>query len=513
MTTEPKDSGKDIKLGLNRRKKYLIFNSKEKSGSYCDTKPQLKIKQKQGSGRELFLRLYNLIQEYSAQTKKSPIYHSYKFTKDFVLWVENLQSISDDARQNLLKKWDYLTEQIPYIRLEDIRRIVEDKRGGELISTNYIGSKGKLKVRCANSHVFSVTRSNLKLGHWCRKCARIESNLKQIRRKFEEIRVIVEDQRGGKLHSNKYINTFAKMKVECVKNHIFQITPHKIKQGQWCRKCAGLERGTIEDIRKIVEGKWAGKLHSTVYINAHTKLKVQCINGHLFKITPHQLKQGKWCGVCAGNRRGTLEEIRKIVEDQRGGKLLSTNYINNRTKVKVQCMNEHMFEIIPSDLKQGHWCAECNIWWSERICRKVFEEIFDVKFPRKRPKWLLNNRGNLMELDGYNETLALAFEYQGIHHYKFNLYFHKNLRNYYRRLENDKLKEELCEKNGVRLIQVPYKISYNQIPEFIFNFCRKNRIQYVNTSIDIRKLINYVYREKSFNKNKKNKQNQIEDYI
>jgi hypothetical protein len=88
-------------------------------------------------------------------------------------------------------------------------------------------------------------------------------------------------------------------------------------------------------------------------------------------------------------------------------------------RIVERCADGHEWEAQPSDVKGGHWCPECTIHVSERICREMFERIFDKKFPKRKPKWLLNpDTGKKMELDGFCKELNLAFEYQGQHHYK-----------------------------------------------------------------------------------------------
>jgi hypothetical protein len=62
-----------------------------------------------------------------------------------------------------------------------------------------------------------------------------------------------------------------------------------------------------------------------------------------------------------------------------------------------------------------------------------------------------------MELDGYCEELKIAFEYNGIHHYKPH---ENNFRGgnamFQRTIENDALKTKLCAERGVTLVVIPY---------------------------------------------------------
>ena len=65
----------------------------------------------------------------------------------------------------------------------------------------------------------------------------------------------------------------------------------------------------------------------------------------------------------------------------------------------------------------------------EKECRKVLENLFNKPFSKSRPDFLRNpvTGGNFnLELDCYNQELSLAVEYNGIQHYKYVPYFHRN---------------------------------------------------------------------------------------
>ena len=59
-----------------------------------------------------------------------------------------------------------------------------------------------------------------------------------------------------------------------------------------------------------------------------------------------------------------------------------------------------------------------------------------------------------MELDGFSETLKVAFEFQGVQHYKD--FAHIWERDFSWSQERDQQKRDLCKANGVHLIEIPY---------------------------------------------------------
>jgi len=61
-----------------------------------------------------------------------------------------------------------------------------------------------------------------------------------------------------------------------------------------------------------------------------------------------------------------------------------------------------------------------------------------------------------MELDGYSESLGLAFEYQGIQHYELCPWLHKTQQAFEAQKQRDQEKRELCKAHGVTLIEVPW---------------------------------------------------------
>lgn len=112
-----------------------------------------------------------------------------------------------------------------------------------------------------------------------------------------------------------------------------------------------------------------------------------------------------------------------------------------------------------------------NISKGEQICKDILNELYpNYKFTKLRPDWLKNDltQKNL-ELDMYNKTLKIAVEFNGKQHYEFIPYFHNDIETFEKQKQRDRLKEEKCNQNNIKLICVPYYLNNNEIKEFIKN--------------------------------------------
>jgi len=232
----------------------------------------------------------------------------------------------------------------------------------------------------------------------------------------------------------------------------------------------------LKEFQEIAEGK-GGECLSPEYKNSKSKLKFRCQRGHEFEAIPNDVKiKHSWCPTCAGKEKLTLKEFQDIAKE-RGGECLSPEYKNCDTKLRFRCKRGHEFEAVANDVKtKDHWCPICLEKTGERIARSLFEAIFNKDFKKARPEWLKNSEGHQLELDGYNDELKLAFERQGIQHYKFPTYFHKTIRRFISQLSNDQEKGELCETHGITLIEIPYGIEYDEYQHYIIKQCKEKGI-------------------------------------
>jgi len=229
-----------------------------------------------------------------------------------------------------------------------------------------------------------------------------------------------------------------------------------------------------------------GKCLSDNYIIRTTKMKWQCSKGHIWEAIPHHIINRKqWCPKCAGvkaneNRKLDWKEIIKLAK-KHDGKLLSEKkeYINTDSKLKWKCKHGHVWRASIGSIKyQESWCPYCNDNFHETFTRFLFEEFTGEKFVKAHPEWLINNKTKrLLELDGYNKELKIAFEYNGVQHYEEHVFFHNNLDNTLKAQRcRDGLKQELCKQNGVSLCVIKNNLSRKEIKKVVRDWLNKHNI-------------------------------------
>jgi hypothetical protein len=238
-------------------------------------------------------------------------------------------------------------------------------RGGKCLSIDYIDNKTKLQWQCAKGHKWRSTAISVKnTGHWCPVCSGHIGTIEQMQE--------IAKSRSGKCLSTEYINSRIKLQWQCTEGHRWWATPAYIKKKCWCPTCNGTGKATIEEMQVLAKSK-GGKCLSAQYVNDRTKLQWQCAEGHMWWTTPNIIKRNHWCLKCAGYEKGTIEEMQEIAKS-RGGKCLSAEYINNMTHLQWQCAKGHRWRAIPFSIKVAHsWCPKCAV--NEK---KTIEEMQDI---------------------------------------------------------------------------------------------------------------------------------------
>jgi hypothetical protein len=270
-------------------------------------------------------------------------------------------------------------------------------------------------------------------------------------------------------------------------------------------KAKGITAEYVQEIAKdMVRAKQFSRLDNQHYVSTKQYERLKPLNGVLdFIVTDGPLAHGLYYNLFnpsnTSDKSKTAEAIHKYLREfvnvniflQRGDfKYETEGRMQTEDEAKIIDMGlQHVlhqhgidFQIVESNISDEtieHPCS-ClisaafdflSLTWAGEICfsnggarslmtrSKASQHLF-----KKRPDWL----GGL-ELDGYNEELELAFEYQGLQHFECRSFFFKTEEEFKAQQERDRRKYELCRQRGVCLLLVPYKFTHRE-PEAMKTF-------------------------------------------
>ena len=156
--------------------------------------------------------------------------------------------------------------------------------------------------------------------------------------------------------------------------------------GCGCPKCFGTPLKSheqfVKDVRDInSEIEVVGE-----YIDAKTSIEFKCLKcGNIWNSTPNNILKKTGCPQCYGTPKKTAEAYKKQFYDNNFSIDLLSDYVNNKTKISVQCkVCSFIWSVIPSDMirkdnkKTG--CPKCA------GNQKKTQEEFVYELKNKNPK-------------------------------------------------------------------------------------------------------------------------------
>lgn len=261
------------------------------------------------------------------------------------------------------------------------------------------------------------------------------------------------------LLDNEWLGGAATYNWKCKNGHILKHKRENIAYRRLigCVRCRGFSK-TIEDCQVLARKK-GGECLSTEYINNITKMKWKCSNNHVWEAIFMSIKKA-WCPYCAGNARHDLEFCQKLAK-RCNGRCLSTEYKNHNTKMLWECEKKHRFYATVNHIgNYNSWCNKCT----HQISKKE-QEIFEII--KEKFKDAMQNKSGLLRnkhfrLDIWIPSLSKAIEYDGTYWHSFP-----------KSIIRDSVKDQQCKEVNIQLLRIKeadyLKDSENIIKE-IFNF-------------------------------------------
>lgn len=168
------------------------------------------------------------------------------------------------------------------------------------------------------------------------------------------------------------------------------------------------------------------------------------------------------CYPCNGKERPIVQPISKEEVIAKMHELefqIIGDFKNTSSRARFKCKHDHEWETHVSNVfREKSGCPKCSIYRTTSVGEAtaifIIQKYLGKQFERTRK--VLPSK---LELDGFNEELKLAIEYNGVQHYSENKhFFHKNGAGFEAQLERDAKKQQECDEAEINLIVVSYEL-------------------------------------------------------
>jgi very-short-patch-repair endonuclease len=334
----------------------------------------------------------------------------------------------------------------------------------------YHNTKTKVKIICKKHGEFYQLPTNHLIGNACFECfkEKISSTTEEFIKKARLTHGDRYDYLGTVYKNNK-----SKVKITCKKHGGFYVAPNNHLNGVGCKSCMKeklSELKTYDTLEEFVEK--AKKVHGdaynyfyTKYINTRTPVEILCpYHGFFYQIPSNHLR-GATCKKCSITRQKRLitksmryfiDRAKKVHGDKYEYNLI--NYVDLKTKVKIICKKHGGFQQTPSNHINGNGCPTCNESKGElRIRNFLIQNSIIFKRGEKFPNCRYKKR---LSFDFYLPELNIMIEFDGRQHFgpvSFGSLRGQSIKEKYKLTQiRDKIKNDFCQKSGIKLIRIPY---------------------------------------------------------
>jgi hypothetical protein len=133
-------------------------------------------------------------------------------------------------------------------------------------------------------------------------------------------------------------------------------------------------------------------LVSSEYVNSKTKLDMVCPNGHDCSIRYNDFQQGHRCSKCYGNKKYSVVEVSELLKGK-GYTLVSTTYKSNIVPLETLCPKGHQYFTSLNNVLNGYGCPVCE--GNKRLELEEVRKRFASKGYKLLSMEYTNNAGKL----------------------------------------------------------------------------------------------------------------------
>lgn len=208
---------------------------------------------------------------------------------------------------------------------------------------------------------------------------------------YDYVKKYIEDVEGYILISEDYKNCKEKLSIlhnKC--GNMYMVNFDNFKNGKRCPMCS---RALINKDRKLNKNTFQEKLNFKFnneyivlgnYINNRTKIKVQHNCGYIYDARPDNLLQGYGCPKCNGGIKSNIDIFKKqVFELYNDEYTVLGDYINNHTNILIRHNSDKCNN-------NEFYVKPSNFISNKTIC-PICAKSSKSKGERKIEKWLIEN--------------------------------------------------------------------------------------------------------------------------
>ena len=216
---------------------------------------------------------------------------------------------------------------------------------GITVVGTYVNIRTKITHRCKEGHEWDITPNNLKKAKGCPHCSG------HIPQDYHEW---LDDDGRGIIALEPYVNSYTKITHRCKEGHEWDVRPNNLKRGKGCPYCSGRVQ---QDYSEWLKENSPNIVALQPYVNAKTKIKHKCKEGHEWSASPNKIKNGRGCPYCSGQ---IPQDYNGWLKQNRPDIVALQPYKKAMTKITHRCKEGHEWEVVPNDIKNGRGCPHCS---------------------------------------------------------------------------------------------------------------------------------------------------------
>lgn len=365
---------------------------------------------------------------------------------------------------------------------EQVRAILEEKYPNKFDYSKfqYTLASNKVTLICKDCGLeFQTTYNILRNGKYgCPKCYR-----QTTKRTKEDLLSIIEKYYPNKYDYSKvnYINTRTPIILICKQcKKEFSLKPQDIIKNYIKELCPSCRKNQeIQDNYKLFLNRLASSsLHimpnSNTFRNYKSLMEFTCTEcGNQFKSTPDSLINSDiGCPICAEqsrrkNRTHTTEQFIKDSREIHGSTYdySKTVYLGRHKNLIITCPKHGDFIIEAGDHLQGYGCPKCSQTKGERLVQTYLDKYkLDYQIQVTLKDSIFHQK--CIRVDFYLKSLNTIIEYNGKQHYEPIEYF-GGKEKFEKQVERDNDLRHYCKYNNIKLIEISYQQSKDEIENII----------------------------------------------